>query len=367
MRRALPLTLAGLSGLLLLVWGVFPPSSAWVDEVYTAGIYETLAGALIPLTGALPFSVVGVLTVGLLALLLAALARSWARRQSVRGFAWTWVRRAGITALVLCALFVVMWGANYGRTPLETRLGLSTAPTRPAEVEALALDLVAIIRRTADDGARERYDLGASLAAGKASLRETVLELEGRTVTLPRHVKTTPPGLLIFTGQATGIVSPWTLEAHVDGALPDPYKLAIALHELTHLAGYGSEAETDFVAGLAGLRARDPYTRYSTALTLFSRVAGALPEGTFRRLYETLPEGAKEDLEALRTVYARYRPPQFAATVQTLFYDTYLRTQGVGAGVADYDRVTDLLVAARRDGLGRLPRNDAPPGRGTLR
>ena len=41
----------------------------------------------------------------------------------------------------------------------------------------------------------------------------------------------------------------------------------------------------------------------------------------------------------------------FVAQVQTLAYDGYLKSQRVGAGIADYDRVTVLLIAAARDGV----------------
>lgn len=120
---------------------------------------------------------------------------------------------------------------------------------------------------------------------------------------------------------------------------------------MTHLCGYGSEAETDFVAGIAGLTATDRYTRYSVSLVLFARVARSLPPADYRVRFAALPEQAKDDLQAFFDVYAHFQPPQFAAYLQTRVYDSYLKTQGVGVGIADYDRVLDLLVATRRSGL----------------
>ncbi len=347
MRRFLLLVLSCASLSVILSWTLFPPPAAWIDAVYTPHLYAGLARGLVPLTGALPFSLAGVLGVVGLLWLGVTLFRS-SPRVGRGAFFRHWTLRAALSGVTLAALFTLMWGANYGRTPLETRYGFADEPTQAAEVEHLARELLAVMQRDAPTGAPPDNAWEQGLAEGRASLGRLVSELEGRTVTLPQHVKRTPPGLLIFTGQPTGIVSPWTLEAHIDGALPLPYALGTALHEMTHLAGYGSEAETDFIAGLAGLSASDPYLRYSTALTLFSRVSQALARETYRDLYADLPERAREDIGALRAVYARYRPPSVAAWVQTLFYDTYLRSQGVGAGVADYDRATDLLVAARR-------------------
>lgn len=355
MRRLLSLTLWTASALLLLVWTLAPPAAGWVDAVYTPTLYAGVARALIPVTGALPFSLAGLLGLGGALWLGVGLFRSWRHLRPLE-FLRRWALRAAFLGTVLSALFLLMWGANYARTPLETRYRLPEGPTRAAEVERLARGLARVIAQDAPvDGPPEdawtHKTWVQGVASARAALAETVRALENRTVTLPQHVKRSPPGGLIFTGQATGIVSPWTLEAHIDGALPLPYALGTALHELTHLAGYGSEAETDFITGLAGLASDDPYLRYSTALTLFSRVARALEPDVYRELYEALPEAAHRDMKALRAVYARFLPPRPAAWVQTLFYDTYLRSQGVGAGVADYDRVTELLVGAQRSGL----------------
>jgi hypothetical protein len=351
--RPLFVTLWTLSALLLLVWTLAPPPAPWIDAVYTPVLYAGVARALVPVTGALPVSLAGLVGLGGALWVGVSLVRSW-RRLGFQAFLARWGLRAAFLGTVLPALFILLWGANYARTPLETRYGLPTHPTQAAEVEQLARSLAQVVTRDAPTGPLPEDAWEQGVAAARVALTETVAALEGRSLTLPRHVKRTPPGLLIFLGQATGIVVPWTLEAHVDGALPLPYALGTALHELTHLAGYGSEAETDFLTGLAGLTSADPLLRYSTALTLFSRVARSLEREVYRELYTALPEVAREDIAALRAVYHRFFPPRPAAWVQTLFYDTYLRSQGVGAGVADYDRATDLLVGAQRSGLLRF-------------
>ena len=52
----------------------------------------------------------------------------------------------------------------------------------------------------------------------------------------------------------------------------------------------------------------------------------------------------------MREVAVRYYKPALARPLSSL-YDRYLRSQGVEAGVKDYDRVVTLLVYARRRGL----------------
>jgi hypothetical protein len=158
------------------------------------------------------------------------------------------------------------------------------------------------------------------------------------------------PGFLLLSGNAIGVVSPWLLEAHVDGALPVPHHLTVTLHEFVHLAGYAGEADADFLAAVAGMRAEDALMRYSTALSLFSKVAWRLPPERYLTLYEQLPEQAKADLEAMRETVRRYQVPNWFEQVQTRVYDSYLKSQGVEAGIRDYGRMVNWLVEAHAVG-----------------
>lgn len=330
---------------LVAVWTVSPPPAAWLDRVYGGVVYPAVAGVLVPLTGAFELPVTALL---IAALLLWLVLRSVFSKRTGRSAVWRGLWQVLVGAATLAALFIVLWGANYGRTPVETRLNLSAGVTpEPFETAALARALAAILRDNA--AAPEVWD--ADLASARSALRRVTGRLEGRAATLPRHVKRTPPGFLIFTGGATGLTVPWTLEAYVDRALPYPAALATALHELAHVAGYAGEAEADFVAALAGLSAESPSLRYAVAQPLFLRAAQTLPPEGYRTLFETLPARTRADIAELGDAYRRHRAPQLVARVQTLAYDGYLRSQRVGAGVADYDRVTVLLAAAARDGV----------------
>ena len=349
MRRFLTLSWFTACVALIAVWTFFPPPPAWIDRFYTGEFYAAVASVLVPLTGGtrLPVTMLllGVLVLGLaLRLILGERGRGW---RALWHWLWRWLRRGVVAGVTLYALFIVLWGANYARTPLETRLGLSTVVV-PDTLEHLAFAEVLsnVIRH--DHAAAADWD--TDLAAGQASLARVVEQLEGRTVTLPRYVKRTLPGFLLFTGQATGLTVPWTLEAYVDGALPYPYALATALHEAAHVAGYGSEAETDFIAAVAGLTSDNASVRYSTALTYFGRSAprSLLPE-RYQVIVNRLPERFTQDTEALRRAYERYRAPDVIGQVQARFYDGYLRSQGVTAGVGDYGRAITLLLAATRD------------------
>lgn len=343
MRRTLPWFI--LCAALITWWTFLPPPSAWLDRVYGGVIYPAIAAVLVPLTGSLPLPVTALLLAALLVWLILSVAFK-NRRRGASAF-WRWLWRGAVGAVTLYALFIVLWGANYGKTPLETRLGLSIDTPTPAETIALAETLGALLRR--GDEAPEAW--ATDLNAGKASLKRVAEKLEQHPVTLPRFVKHTPPGFLIFTGRATGVTVPWTLEAYIDRALPYPVALATALHEAAHVAGYAGEAEADFMAALAGLTAENASVRYGAALVLFLRVGQALPPERYEALFKALPARTRADITAYSRAYTRYLAPDFVTPLQTYFYDRYLRTQRVRAGIADYDRVVVLLLAAQRDGL----------------
>lgn len=331
---------------LIALWLFAPPPAAWIDAYYTDGFYAALARVLVPLSGgvALPLTPILLLLLVVVAVLGGALTKN--PRGGWRALG-RWAGRGTLVVLSGYALFIVIWGGNYGRTPIDARLGLSTevALTTPEHV-AFAEVLSNVIRQDWDAEA----DWDADLAAGMASLKRVIAQLEGRRVTLPRHVKLTPPGALLFTGQATGLMVPWTLEAYVDGSLPYAYRLATALHEAAHVAGYAGEAEADFVAAVAGLTSDNASVRYSTAATFFARSApyNLLPE-RYQAIVNYLPERFTQDLEALHEAYDRYRAPEPIRQLQTGFYNGYLRSQRVDEGVADYGRAITLLMAAKRD------------------
>lgn len=352
------LLLAILGGLELL-WTLSPPSAAWVEQVYSRGLYPLIAAVLVPVSSFFPFSLTGASLLLLFAWAVFSLLRSW-RGRSVRAWLGLWVGRVAAAAIITYGLFLLLWGANYQRQPIETLLGLETVSARPvtsAEVEAFTAQLDSILQRTAPQLGRR--DGRRALSSLEASLERTVAAIDGHAPTLPRRVKLLPPGTLLSFGYA-GITSPFWLEPHVDGGLPEVARLAVSVHELAHVAGFAGEADADTVAMLAGLHASDPYARYAVALRLFGEASAQLPEDVARKFYAALPEVARVDFHTVQRAEARYYSPVFAAPTNAI-YDRYLKSQRVVRGVGDYSRTITLLILAERKGYtldkagGRTP------------
>jgi hypothetical protein len=99
---------------IIVFWTVLPPSPAWVDRTYTGGFYTALASVLVPLTGSVALPVTALLLGALLVWLVLSTTLSQRRPRGWRA-PLRWLGRGVAAAVTLYALFIVMWGANYGR------------------------------------------------------------------------------------------------------------------------------------------------------------------------------------------------------------------------------------------------------------
>lgn len=347
-RQKLGTALLFAAAALLLAWFALPPQG-WLERAYARGLYPALAQGVVPLTDALPFSLALLLAFALPLGWLGAL--SWRLRQRrwrdalVLSLAWS---------LLLALWFVVLWGANYRRASVEALLALPEPESEQVRLEPLLAVLEDLLRR---DASAER-DEARALAALSASLQSRTFELTGVRPVLPARLKLVPAGWLLRLGGAAGVMSPWTLEPHVDAALPGFGRLAVGVHELAHVAGFAGEADAELMAALAGFAAEDGYARYAVALRLYLTVLAELPPQERRGRLGALPAQVRADVAAWQAPFVRYRPSAPLAALQRRVYDGYLRSQGVSEGVGDYSRAVRLLASSLQAGWledGGLP------------
>jgi uncharacterized membrane protein (GlpM family) len=340
--------LLGFFAVLGVAWLAIPTPALQIENIYSRGLFPTISFALISITEIVPFSIAGAFLVlvptGLVIALVVSRLRPKHRATRARTSKRSWLWRAPLIGLAIYGLFITLWGANYRRLPIEEILNLNVRTLQATDLEGLAQDLLETIKRDAN---ATRDEPGA-LKAIRAAVAREVQRINGVNPKVPTRVKATPPGLLLIL-ETSGVVSPLTLEAHVDGALPPPFFLAVAAHELVHTTGFAGEADTDLIAAIAGLNSSDAYARYSVALWYFLRVLRDLPSSMQQRLWKEMPKVALEDYQALRKVTDTYQFP-FVAQVSQIIYNQYLQTQGVEEGVRDYSRIGRLLAAARVQG-----------------
>lgn len=320
-----------------------PLPPGFVEAWYSRGLYPrvqpfvTVASNLIPI--ALLDLTAAVLIAGVLALTIRRV-----RRDGVRIAA----RRSVVTLVVLAAAlylwFVLLWGLNYRRVPLEDRIAYD--PSRVTREAALKLGGLAVERVNALQPA------STASASDSEALSDALADVE-HTLGATRYA---------YPGRPKRSLAQWYFrKAAIDG-MTNPFHLEIILHpdllpfersfvlahEWAHLAGYADESEANFVAWLTCLNG-PPAAQYSGWLSAYEHVAAALPRSDRQALRSRLSPPVIADLAAARARVARANPTITSAARGA--YDTYLRANRIEEGIANYNLVVRLMLGTTyRDG-----------------
>ncbi len=340
---------------------VFLPLPAQlVESVYARRLYPLIRQVVTAVTMHVDVALFDLLLVGGVV----ALSGWWALRvlrvprgRRVRELA----RVAGLTvvlASVLYLTFLAIWGLNYRREALATRLGYADTRVTTPEVETLAQSAIRQLNRAYDESEHATWpqlsDLPNSLGPAFERTQRQLGVSPVMSGLVPQRSLLTP---YFRRAGIDGMVDPFFLQVLVnDGVLPFERPFVTA-HEWAHVAGFAHEAEANFVAWLTCLEG-DERMRYAGWSFLVPRLVAALPPDTQRRLWETVRPGPLADFAAVRARLSR-TIPVVRRTARRL-NDRYLRANRVASGVASYGEVLQLAVGTD---LGRQQWPDEPDGK----
>ena len=320
---------------------IAPVPPALVERVYSRGMYPLVQGALTPVSNVVPVALLDVVAAILVGALLVVAVRG-SRQSGWKPAA----RRLGILLLKVVAitylLFLVMWGFNYRRLPLEEKLDFDR--TRLTQTNAIALASAAVGRVNELHPAAHaaRFDR-ARLTSAFAAAEQT---LGARHSTPTGRPKKSVVALYFRAAAIDGMTDPIFLEVILNPDLVDVEIPDVLAHEWSHLAGYADESEASFLAWLTCLRG-DDLARYSGWLSAYRRAANVLPRAV-RASLPALEEGPKADLRAIAARLGRSSP--LLRQVAREAYDSYLKANRIPEGIENYDAVIQLMLATS---LGR--------------
>jgi len=304
---------------------IFP--SRLVESAYSRAIFPTISHILGVVSDAVPFSLLDVSIMVLVAILIYSV---WRRR---------WKFLVGtVSFLYLC--FFWGWGLNYHRPAVERRLGLEAAALSDADLDRFAETAAGEINRLW--AAASKAPLERAMAADLAAKRveRVVLKIDGTDWRAASHVK------------RSVIADPWFRIAGVDGmfnpfgheplviggALPFELPFLMA-HEIAHVRGVANEGEANLVALLATLASDDPRFRYSGWLYLWGYLKHP-PQAK-------LDTGPQADLAAVRNRIQSNEIP-LVNDLQTAILDAHLKANAVPAGIRSYSEFVALAVASQK-------------------
>jgi hypothetical protein len=322
----------------------------WVENLYSTGLYPLLAAGVKPLTRWSPVPVLDVL------LITAAIGLPawwiWRIRSAGAGRRWRAAGRAAFGTLTLAAAWVcafeLLWGLNYQRLPLTSKLDWDAKRATPQA--ALALARSAIEHLNAEVAAARGHPMPAPeqwRAALERSFQQVARELGHRPDFSGVAPRTSLLNPLLAAEGVDGFTSPFGYEVILDSNLlpfEQPFLLA---HEWAHLAGFADESEANFIGILACLRSDLPAIRYSGWLSLSLYLPRPGPNST--EAWPKLSPQVVSDISAMRE-RARKRIKPAVAKLQARIYNRFLKANRVQAGIGSYGLVTTLMAGTRFEG-----------------
>jgi len=329
--RRLPLAIV----IAALVAAVVPIPAATIERLYSRGFYARLQPVVTTASSLVPLALIDVAVVLLLAALTITVTRVWRRsgwRAALR-------RAAGLLVVIAAAVylwFLLFWGLNYRRVPLEEKLAYDAARIRREPALAFARQTVdrvnALVASPHTAGADDELSSALTDVAHKlGATRPPIVARPKRSLLEP-----------YFRAAAIdGFTDPVFLEIVVNPDLLPFERPAVIAHEWAHLAGYADESEANFVAWLACIRA-SPGARYSGWLSAYEHVSAALPRDDRLALRAALSPAVVADLTASSQRFARSSPAVRAAANRA--YDSYLKANRIEEGLANYNAVVRLML-----------------------
>jgi hypothetical protein len=318
-----------------------PLPAGAIERWYSNGAYRPLQRAVTSVSNLVPVPLFDALC---LAVIAAAAVAAW---RSCRASGWHGLTRVlrlvARGAAIAYLSFLAMWGLNYRRLPLTTKLAFEASRvTSDAAADLAARTVRSLNRLYMPAHAREE-----SLASLAAAFHDADRALGASRPIVTGRLKTTLLGGYFHSAAISGMTDPFFLETLIAPDLIDMERPFVIAHEWAHLAGYADESEANYLAWLACLRG-DERAQYSAWLALLGSLQPFVPKDA------RLDGGPRSDLAALRYRYTRTSPVLRAAARES--YDWYLKANRVESGIESYALVVQLI-------LGTEPAPDGHPKR----
>lgn len=288
-----------------------------------------------------------------------------------------------LTVNILCIastvyfLFIILWGINYNRVPLEDTLKRNLEISKNTEIENQLKDkkLDRELGKESKDDNTDLINLYSYLIDKSNETRQLVLvdkkgimknnsdyknvieraskgynsleKLEiipGIKGNYPNAKYILSSNLMSYTG-ITGIYFPFTGEANVNIDVPDFTLPATVSHEMAHQRGFASEDEANFIAYLSSTNNPDADFRYSGYTLALMYTSTALRETNYDeyvKLSEKISDDVRRDLAYNNEYWADFEGN--IDEISSNLNNTYLKSNGVENGTKNYGQMVELLL-----------------------
>lgn len=338
---------------------------AIVEKYYSTQLNKVVIQVLSKITAIIPFSLYEItmylLVFSVLAFIIALVFITVRHTNKVLSFIKNSILNTFSIISVAYFLFVLLWGINYNRLPLQTTLVNNYNAVNNTNISTLSNtteDLANLYEYLIEKSNKMRTlvhedDRGVMMTStdykgiinraqiGYNNISNIVPSVSGN-YGKPKYVISS--NFMCYTG-ITGIYFPWTGEANVNIAVPDLYIPSTTTHEMAHQRGFASEDEANFLAYLACINHPDVDFKYSGYILALNHTSSALrkvnPE-RYEELTLKINESVFVDLQNNRDFWKKYEGK--VDQISNDFNDAYLKSNGVKEGTQSYGKMVDLLL-----------------------
>jgi len=256
-----------------------------------------------------------------------------------------------LTAFIggLIFFFMLLWGFNYSRIPIEDQLNIIPKRLSDGELEKEFQRASAELLVNYSNYEELRKEEGFNLDDIENKIRKEIIKtLRLFGYPTPGRVRARllkPKGILIRISTA-GVYLPWVGECHIDAGLHPIQIPNVMAHEFAHGYGIADEGSCNFVALHTCLNSDNLFYKYSASLSYWKTVASNyrnyFPEN-YKEYKASMPKGIWDDIKAINDNLDKY--PDIFPSVRNFFYSNFLKSQGISEGIKNYSRVILLEIA----------------------
>jgi hypothetical protein len=259
--------------------------------------------------------------------------------------------RKGMNGLLLIiCIFYWFWGFNYFRIPFQEKVGYSgieiTKSGFVGELNFMLTELDSLERIYKKSKQENFIDLQDEM---NLCIRQTLVSFDYKYLGESKIRQFFPRGNLLRISTA-GIYLPFSFEGHIDGGLHPLQKPFTMLHEFFHGQGFTDEGICNFLAYVASCKTDNPWIRYSGAIGYWRYLQNQglrTQEQDIINIVKSLPEKVRQDLIDISETMRKY--PDIMPKLRDKVYDTYLKSNGVKAGLISYSQMVRYVIKWRED------------------
>ena len=243
-------------------------------------------------------------------------------------------------------LFYSLWGLNYFKTPLLSKLDIGEI-----KYESLQTTLDRLI----DDVNEAHLILGdedSTLENLEFDKEKIISELKLDNIKKFDKISTTKfakksiiPKIFLYQG-VSGYINPFTLEAIVVEEIPSIDFSITVLHEQAHQLGYAAEEDANFLAFISSINNQDPLIKYSGYVFGLSYLLNEIQinhNDDLSSFTDKINSGIIEDINSRRKFWQKYSN-NIINSLQNVLYDFYLKSNNQKAGIASYSRIVNHII-----------------------